>query len=251
MIALTDIHKVYKRGAQTFAALRDVHLQVASGAILGLVGHSGAGKATLLRTINMLNVPTGGQVQVGGQDLTRLDPAGLREARKHIGMVFQHFNLLASATVYDNIALPLRLMDQTPAQVARRLHDLLGWLDLEAHAHKYPAQLSGGQKQRVGIARAICGDVRVLLCDEATSALDPASADNILELLRSITRELALTVVMVTHDMHVVRSLCDEVVVMDQGTIVERGATADLLRAPRHAAAQRLLASRLYPSHAA
>ena len=251
MIALTNIHKIYKRGTQTFAALHDVHLQLASGTIAGMIGHSGAGKSTLLRTINMLNTPTRGRVQVDGQDLTRLDPAGLREARKRIGMVFQHFNLLASSTVYDNIALPLRLMGKTPAQVARRLRDLLGWLDLETHAHKYPAQLSGGQKQRVGIARAICGDVRVLLCDEATSALDPASADNILALLRSVAHEIALTVVMVTHDMHVVRSLCDEVIVMDQGTIVERGATADLLRAPRHAASQRLLAPRTSPSHAA
>ena len=251
MIALTNIHKVYTRGTDTFAALHDIYLHVAQGSIVGIVGHSGAGKSTLLRTINMLDVPTCGQVQVGGQDLTRLGATQLREARRRIGMVFQHFNLLASATVYDNIALPLRLMHQSPAPIARRLRDLLRWLDLAPHAHKYPAQLSGGQKQRVGIARAICGDVRVLLCDEATSALDPACADNILELLRAIARELALTVVMVTHDMHVVQSLCDAVVVMDQGTIVERGAVADVLGAPKHAASQRLLASRLSPSRAA
>ena len=251
MITLTDIRKVYTRGVKAFVALHDIHLNIASGTTLGIVGASGAGKSTLLRTINMLNIPTSGQVQVDGHDLTRLDASALRDARRGMGMVFQHFNLLASATVYDNIALPLRLMQQEPEQVAARLRDLLTWLELTAHAHKYPSQLSGGQKQRVGIARAICGDVRVLLCDEATSALDPASADSILTLLRTIRQELGLTIVLVTHDMHVVQKLCDEVVVMDQGTIVERGAAASVLRAAQHAATQRLLASHLTTARAA
>lgn len=241
MIDLTDVHKIYTRGTHTFTALESIHLHIASGDIVGVVGPSGAGKSTLLRTINMLTPPTRGEVTVHREHLTALGATRLRQIRQSIGMVFQHFNLLATATVYDNIALPLRLMNRPSAAIERRLHDLLHWLDLQHHAHKYPAQLSGGQKQRVGIGRAICGDVRVLLCDEATSALDPKSVDTILQLLRNIHQQMNMTLVVVTHDMRVVQRLCRRVIVMDAGKIVEHGSVTDVFAAPQHPVSQRLL----------
>ncbi len=223
-------------------ALDQVDLRVEAGEIFGLIGYSGAGKSTLLRCVNLLERPTQGEVWVDGQEMTRLNKRELQAARRQIGMIFQHFHLLASATVADNVAFPLRLAHQRGADVTSRVNELLDWVGLSEHAHKYPAQLSGGQKQRVAIARALATRPKILLCDEATSALDPETTRQILDLILRVNRELGVTVVVVTHEMSVVRRVCDHVAVMEAGRIVESGSVVDTFLFPKHELTRKLLA---------
>lgn len=241
MIELEQVHKSYALGLRRVTALRGVDLRVNAGEVFGIIGASGAGKSTLLRLINLLERPDSGRLQVAGQDLLALDEAGLRGARQRIGMIFQHFNLLASKTVAENVAWPLKIAGRSAAEIAPRVAALLARVGLAEQAHKYPAQLSGGQKQRVGIARALATEPRVLLCDEATSALDPETTRSILTLLAEINRELGLTIVLITHEMDVVRRVCDRVAVLDGGLIVEQGPVAEVFLHPQHATTRRFV----------
>ncbi|WP_018130633.1 methionine ABC transporter ATP-binding protein [Effusibacillus pohliae] len=234
MIELRNLHKEYRVGKHSVPALRGIDLSIEKGEIFGVIGHSGAGKSTLIRCINLLERPTSGTVTVDGVNLTALDGRRLQEERRQIGMIFQHFNLLSSATVADNIVFPLKLAKRTQAEIDRKVGELLALVGLEAHRDKYPAQLSGGQKQRVGIARALANDPKVLLCDEATSALDPQTTNSILTLLRDINRQFGITIVLITHEMHVVRSICDRVAVIDGGRVVEAGPVANVFLKPHH-----------------
>ncbi|WP_138495239.1 methionine ABC transporter ATP-binding protein [Paenibacillus pinistramenti] len=234
MIELKDITKIYGSKAKATTALKDLNLTVEQGEIFGVIGHSGAGKSTLIRCINLLERPSSGEVWVGGRNLTSLGKRELQLQRRRIGMIFQHFNLLSSATVYDNIAFPLKLAGVDKAAVKSKVEELLKLVGLEAHSGKYPSQLSGGQKQRVGIARALANDPDVLLCDEATSALDPQTTDSILKLLLDINRKLGLTILLITHEMHVIQSICDRVAVIHAGGIVEQGPVAEVFLKPKH-----------------
>lgn len=236
MIEFQKVHKAYHVSGQEIPALHPTDLSIENGQVFGLIGHSGAGKSTLLRLINRLEQPSGGRILVDGDDITALDNTGLRAFRQQVGMIFQHFNLLASRTVADNIALPLQLAGRHDrAQITRKVEALLEWVGLQAHARKYPAQLSGGQKQRVGIARALATEPKILLCDEATSALDPQTTAQVLQLLARVNRELDLTVVLITHEMDVIRRVCDNVAVMDGGRIVEQGPVTQVFLHPSHA----------------
>ncbi|WP_238653571.1 methionine ABC transporter ATP-binding protein [Paenibacillus piscarius] len=234
MIELKDLTKVYGKGSKQAVALSGLSLSIRKGEIFGVIGHSGAGKSTLIRCINLLERPTQGEVWVDGVELTSLSQGQLQEQRRKIGMIYQHFNLLSSATVYDNIAFPLRLAKAPKAQIDAKVKELLALVGLEEHSSKYPAQLSGGQKQRVGIARALASDPDVLLCDEATSALDPQTTDSILRLLLDINRKFHLTIVLITHEMHVIQSICDRVAVIHGGGIVEQGEVAQVFLKPQH-----------------
>ena len=242
MIRLEGVTRRFGSAAGARTALDGVDLSVAAGEVFGVVGRSGAGKSTLVRTINLLERPDAGRVCVGDEELTGLKPAAMRVARRRIGMIFQHFNLMHSRTIRDNIALPLVLEGRSRAEVARRVDELMERIGLTEHARKYPAQLSGGQKQRVGIARALACEPGILLCDEATSALDPETTEDILALLDALNRDLGLTLVLITHEMEVVRRVCDRVAVMEAGRIVETGATADVFLHPQTPATRSLLA---------
>lgn len=242
MIKLDHITQTYKTPeGREFKALDDVSIEIRPGEIFGIIGRSGAGKSTLVRCINLLNRPSEGTVTVDGKNLTELSEDELRESRRSIGMIFQHFNLLSSRTVYDNVALPLELVG-TPKNVIReKVEPLLELVGLTEHAHKYPSQLSGGQKQRVGIARALTNDPKVLLSDEATSALDPETTVATLALLKRINKELGLTIVMITHEMQVVKQICERVVVMNYGKIVEQGKVVDIFMSPQHETTKALI----------
>ncbi|ELZ3618711.1 TPA: methionine ABC transporter ATP-binding protein, partial [Pseudomonas aeruginosa] len=232
----------YRVAGREIPALQPTRLNIQAGQIFGLIGHSGAGKSTLLRLINRLEEPSGGRILVEGEDVTALDAEGLRRFRQRVGMIFQHFNLLSSKTVADNIAMPLRLAGGfSRAEVDARVSELLARVGLSDHARKYPAQLSGGQKQRVGIARALACRPSILLCDEATSALDPQTTASVLQLLAEINRELKLTIVLITHEMDVIRRVCDQVAVMDGGAIVEQGDVADVFLHPQHPTTRRFV----------
>ncbi len=241
MIQLDGIHHTYRGGNGPVHALRGVDLRVQRGEVFGVIGRSGAGKSSLVRTINLLNRPDQGRVWVDGQDLTALNAAGLRRARHGIGMVFQHFNLLSSRTVFDNVALPLELAGLSRREIRERVQPLLELVGLGALGERYPAQISGGQKQRVGIARALASRPKVLLSDEATSALDPETTRSILALLQQINRELGLTVVLITHQMQVIKQVAHRVAVMDAGQIVEQGETLQVFSAPQHETTRSLL----------
>ncbi|MCO2646854.1 methionine ABC transporter ATP-binding protein [Pseudomonas aeruginosa] len=242
MIEFHDVHKTYRVAGREIPALQPTRLNIQAGQIFGLIGHSGAGKSTLLRLINRLEEPSGGRILVEGENVTALDAEGLRRFRQRVGMIFQHFNLLSSKTVADNIAMPLRLAGGfSRAEVDARVSELLARVGLSDHARKYPAQLSGGQKQRVGIARALACRPSILLCDEATSALDPQTTASVLQLLAEINRELKLTIVLITHEMDVIRRVCDQVAVMDGGAIVEQGDVADVFLHPQHPTTRRFV----------
>ncbi|MBH9382065.1 methionine ABC transporter ATP-binding protein [Pseudomonas aeruginosa] len=242
MIEFHDVHKTYRVAGREIPALQPTRLNIQAGQIFGLIGHSGAGKSTLLRLINRLEEPSGGRILVEGEDVTALDAEGLRRFRQRVGMIFQHFNLLSSKTVADNIAMPLRLAGGfSRAEVDARVSELLARVGLSDHARKYPAQRSGGQKQRVGIARALACRPSILLCDEATSALDPQTTASVLQLLAEINRELQLTIVLITHEMDVIRRVCDQVAVMDGGAIVEQGDVADVFLHPQHPTTRRFV----------
>ena len=233
MIRLVNVEKTYFSKAGDIAALKKTNIEVKEGEIFGIIGLSGAGKSTLIRCINMLEVPTGGQVFVDGQELTAMNEAQLRKARQNIGMIFQHFNLLASRTVFDNIAFPLEIQGLPKDKIAERVGELLDLVQLRDRADYYPSQLSGGQKQRVGIARALASNPKVLLSDEATSALDPQTTKSILQLLRDINKRLNLTIVMITHQMEVVKEICDRVAVIENGVIIEEGTMYKVFTEPQ------------------
>ena len=243
MIRFEAASKSYQVNGALVPALQPVDLTIEKGEVFGIIGHSGAGKSTLLRMINLLERPTAGKVLIEGRDVTLAEGAELRRLRAGIGMIFQHFNLLSSRTVADNVAFPLRLHgDLAEADIAARVDELLKLVGLEAHAAKYPAQLSGGQKQRVGIARALASKPGILLCDEATSALDPQTTASVLELLADINRRLGLTIVLITHEMDVIRRVCDRVAVLDAGQVVEMGGVADVFLHPQHPTTRRFVA---------
>ncbi|MCG7362343.1 methionine ABC transporter ATP-binding protein [Roseomonas sp. ACRSG] len=222
------------RNGSVTKALDGVSLDVAQGEIFGIVGRSGAGKSTLIRCVNLLERPTQGEVRVLGEDLMLLDDAALRQRRRSIGMVFQHFNLLSSRTVAENVAFPLEIAGVPKAERAARVAEVLGLVGLTQKAENYPAQLSGGQKQRVGIARALAPRPRILLCDEATSALDPETTHDILGLIRDLRNKLDLTVLLITHEMAVVKEICDRVAVMEAGKVLEQGRVFDVFTRPTH-----------------
>ncbi len=232
MIAFRGVSKVYTAGGREVAALRNVSLRVEAGEVHGVLGQSGAGKSTLIRCANLLERPSEGSVHVDGQDLLALSPEALRRARQGIGMIFQHFNLFPSKTVAANVAYPLEVAGFPRAQVRERVEELLSLVGLSDKALAYPSQLSGGQKQRVGIARALAPRPRVLLSDEATSALDPETARSVLELLRDINRRLGVTLLLITHQMDVVKAICDSVSVLERGRLVEQGKVTELLARP-------------------
>ncbi|MBD9464674.1 methionine ABC transporter ATP-binding protein [Pseudomonas sp. Pdm06] len=242
MIEFQDVHKTYRVAGRDIPALHPTSLTIENGQVFGLIGHSGAGKSTLLRLINRLEDSTGGKIIVDGEEVTALDASGLRRFRQQVGMIFQHFNLLASKTVADNVALPLTLAGElSRSEIDQRVAELLARVGLSDHAKKYPAQLSGGQKQRVGIARALATKPKILLCDEATSALDPQTTASVLQLLAEINRELKLTIVLITHEMDVIRRVCDQVAVMDAGVIVEQGPVAEVFLHPKHSTTKRFV----------
>lgn len=222
MISLKNISKTYTSENIKVEALKNISIEIEEGEICGVIGFSGAGKSTLVRCINLLEEPTSGKVFVDNQELTSLKSKELREARKNIGMIFQHFNLMKSKTVFKNIAYPLKDSGLSKEQIKTRVHELLELVGLSDKASSYPNHLSGGQKQRVAIARALANNPKVLLCDEATSALDPQTTQSILKLLKDINRKLGLTIVIITHEMNVVKEICDKVVVMENGYIVEQ-----------------------------
>ncbi|WP_094606739.1 Methionine import ATP-binding protein MetN [Sporomusa silvacetica DSM 10669] len=242
MIKLTNVTKTYV-GKNDVHALKGVSLTVEPGEIYGIIGLSGAGKSTLIRCINMLEKPTEGSVIVDGQELTSLSTDKLREARKKIGMIFQHFNLLSSRTVYDNIAFPLELEGRSKQEIEQTITPLLELVGLTDKKYHYPSQLSGGQKQRVGIARALANNPEVLLCDEATSALDPQTTKSILELLQDVNRKLKLTIVLITHEMHVIKEICHHVAVIENGLIIEQGKVIDVFTNPQSATAKEFVGS--------
>jgi len=223
MIEIKNVNKVFYLGEQKINALQDIDLTIKQGCIYGVIGSSGAGKSTLIRCVNLLERPTNGNVIVDGIDLTTLSNQDLTLARRKIGMIFQHFNLLSSRTVFDNVSLPLELAGLSQAVINKKVDSLLELVGLTDKHDTYPANLSGGQKQRVAIARALASDPKVLLCDEATSALDPATTQSILELLRKINQKLNLTILMITHEMAVVKGICSEVAIIGDGKLVEQG----------------------------
>ena len=243
VIEIQNVSKSFRSRAGQVAALDGVSLSIERGEVFGVIGRSGAGKSTLIRMINLLERPSAGRVLVEGVDVTALSPAELRAFRRRVGMIFQHFGLLSSQTVADNVAYPLRLEGKLPAtQIRSRVGELLDRVGLSDQARKYPAQLSGGQKQRVGIARALATGPDILLCDEATSALDPETTREVLGLIGEINRELGLTVVLITHAMEVVRQVCDRVAVLDAGRLAETGPAAQVLLHPQHPASRLLVA---------
>lgn len=240
-IVFEGIGKVYRDKGREVRALSNVSFTVQHGEIFGIIGRSGAGKSTLLRTINALETPSQGQVLIHGVNPALLDENALVQQRRKIGMIFQHFNLLSAKTVFENVALPLKVAGTKLGILHERVHELLDLVGLADKATTYPAQLSGGQKQRVGIARALVHSPEILLCDEATSALDPEITESILHLLRTINRQLEITIVLITHDMAVIRNLCDRVLVLDQGEAQELGPVWEVFGAPAAATTQALL----------
>ncbi|WP_350306772.1 methionine ABC transporter ATP-binding protein MetN [Photorhabdus viridis] len=246
MIKLFHINKIFQQGARSINALSDISLHVPQGQIYGVIGSSGAGKSTLIRCVNMLERPTSGQILVDGQDLTILSDSDLTHARRRIGMIFQHFNLLSSRTVFGNIALPLELDNVPKAEIKKRVDELLELVGLADKHDAYPANLSGGQKQRVAIARALANSPKVLLCDEATSALDPATTRSILELLKDINRRLGLTILLITHEMDVVKRICDQVAVISGGQLIEQDIVSEVFSHPKTPIAQAFIQSTLH-----
>ncbi|WP_295354402.1 ATP-binding cassette domain-containing protein [uncultured Succinivibrio sp.] len=245
MITLENIHKIYELDhGKKLHALKGIDLHINKGEIFGVIGLSGAGKSTLIRIINMLELPTEGRVIIDGEDITSYREAKLRKVRQSIGMIFQQFNLLSSKTVFENVAFPLELDESlSKDQIKTRVHELLKMVELDDKADVYPAQLSGGQKQRVGIARALATNPKILLCDEATSALDPKTTSSILKLLTTLRDKLDLTIVIITHQLEVIKECCDRVAVIDGGLISEKGNTIDLFANPQKDLTKRLVSA--------
>ncbi|MGU3414682.1 methionine ABC transporter ATP-binding protein [Enterobacteriaceae bacterium C34A] len=241
MIVLNQIRKIFDHGKAPITAVDDVSLTVDKGQIYGIIGYSGAGKSTLIRLLNGLEKPTSGSVLINGQDIAAAKGETLRRARLKISMVFQHFNLLWSRTVSENIAFSMQIAGAPKAQIKARVAELIDLVGLNGRENAYPSQLSGGQKQRVGIARALANSPDVLLCDEATSALDPQTTDQILDLLLDINRRFGLTIVLITHEMHVVRKICDRVAVMENGKVVEEGEVIRVFTHPQQPITQQFV----------
>ncbi|RJL18144.1 methionine ABC transporter ATP-binding protein [Paracoccus siganidrum] len=240
-VRFKGVGKTYRAGSGDVRALDGIDMDIRAGEVFGIIGRSGAGKSSLLRTINRLEQPSQGRVLVDGQDIGRLDEAALVALRRRIGMIFQHFNLLSAKTVRENVALPLRVAGVPRPERETRVTEALELVGLKDKGDAYPSRLSGGQKQRVGIARALVGRPEILLCDEATSALDPETTLSILTLLRDINARLGLTIVLITHEMSVIREICDRVLVLEAGRIAEQGPVWQVFGAPRHPATQALL----------
>lgn len=234
MIELKNAHKTFTRKGITIEALKGINLKVEKGDIFGVIGYSGAGKSTLIRLVNYLERPTEGQVLVNGRDLGTYTDKELRLAKKNIGMIFQHFNLLESKKVFDNVAIPLVLLKKSKSEIRQRVEELLEFVGLSDKAGSYPSELSGGQKQRVGIARALASNPSILLCDEATSALDPQTTQSILQLLKRINAEYNITVMIITHEMSVIQEICNKVAVMEEGRIIEQGSVMEVFGHPQH-----------------
>lgn len=233
MIALKNITKTFTVSDKEVHAVQDVSLTINDKDIFGIIGFSGAGKSTLVRCINLLERPTSGSVEIDGQELTKLSPKELRAARKKIGMIFQHFNLMPSRTIFGNVAYPLKGSGLTKQQIKDKVHELLELVGISEKENAFPRQLSGGQKQRVAIARALANDPKILLCDEATSALDPQTTKSILKLLKKVNETLGITVVVITHEMAVVKDICNRVAVMDHGEVIEEGEVFSVFAAPK------------------
>ena len=235
MIVLQHVSKVFAGSDKTkqVHAVDDVSLTIQDGDIFGIIGFSGAGKSTLVRCINLLERPTSGSVEVDGQELTRMSAKELRQARKKIGMIFQHFNLMPSRTIFGNVAYPLRGSGLSKEEIREKVHSLLELVGIADKENAYPSQLSGGQKQRVAIARALANDPKILLCDEATSALDPQTTKAILRLLHHLNQTLGITIVVITHEMAVVKEICNRVAVMDHGKVVEEGTVFSVFATPK------------------
>lgn len=234
MIEIKDVYKTYKRKQDEINALKGVNLEINTGDIFGVIGYSGAGKSTLIRLVNYLEKPTTGEIVVDGQVLSGLNTNQLRTMKKQIGMIFQHFNLLESKSIYDNVAIPLVLSKQPKNKIRERAMELLDFVGLSDKAKSYPNELSGGQKQRVGIARALASNPKILLCDEATSALDPQTTQSILQLLKKINTEYNITIMIITHEMSVIQEVCNRVAVMEQGQVIEQGSVLDVFGHPKH-----------------
>ncbi|MFB6467511.1 methionine ABC transporter ATP-binding protein [Cytobacillus sp. Hz8] len=241
MITISNVKKIYSSKNSSITAVEDVNLEVNSGEIFGVIGYSGAGKSTLIRMLNGLEIPTEGTVTVADKLISKIKGSALRKARQEISMIFQHFNLLWSRTVRENIAFPLEIAGVSKAERKKRVDELIKLVGLEGRENSYPSQLSGGQKQRVGIARALANNPKVLLCDEATSALDPQTTDSILDLLVDINKRLGLTIVLITHEMHVIRKICHRVAVMEEGKIVEIGSVLDVFKNPQQSITKRFV----------
>ena len=243
MIKLNNITKIFTLPDKKLTALDNVSLHVPKGQICGVIGASGAGKSTLIRCVNLLERPTHGAVIIDDVDLTQLSEAELVKTRRQIGMIFQHFNLLTSRTVFENVALPLELENKSKAEIQEKTTALLALVGLSDKHNVYPSNLSGGQKQRVAIARALASDPKVLLCDEATSALDPATTQSILKLLKEINRTLGITILLITHEMEVVKRICDQVAVIDKGRLIEQGTVSEIFSNPKTELAQEFISS--------
>lgn len=233
MIRFENLCKTFQSREKDFEALKEISFEIGRGDIYGIIGYSGAGKSTLVRMVNALEKPTSGKVFVNDKDLSTLNEKELRKLRKDIGMIFQQFNLLESKTIFDNVAIPLKLNKVPKKEIEARVEELLEFVELSDKRNAYPGQLSGGQKQRVGIARALATNPSILLCDEATSALDPKTTDSILELLKKINETLHITIVIITHEMHVIQKICNKVAVMDYGEVVETGDVLNVFANPQ------------------
>ncbi|WEV47853.1 methionine ABC transporter ATP-binding protein [Acinetobacter sp. ESL0695] len=237
-VSIKGVNKYY---ANQVHALKDIHLEVKQGVICGVIGRSGAGKSSLLRTLNGLESISTGQLHVLGETISELNYTDLIRLRQRVGMIFQHFNLMSTKTVWENVALPLIVAGVKTQEIISRVEKILALVGLENKKESYPSQLSGGQKQRVGIARALIHNPEILLCDEATSALDPESTQMILKLLKKVNKQLGITIILITHEMQVIRDLCDEVVVIDQGEIIEKGAVWKVFSSPQKMITKELL----------
>lgn len=250
LINVNSVKKIYSSRSGKVTAVDHVDLNIHSGEIFGIIGYSGAGKSTLIRMLNGLEIPTEGSVSVAGHEVSKIKGSELRKARQEISMIFQHFNLLWSRTVKENIAFPLEIAGVKKTARDKKVLELIKLVGLEGREDAYPSQLSGGQKQRVGIARALASDPKVLLCDEATSALDPQTTDAILDLLVDINKRLGLTIVLITHEMHVIRKICHRVAVMEDGKVVETGPVIDVFKQPKKEITKRFVQQVIEPEDA-
>lgn len=241
MIKIKSITKNYQTKEKDVLAVNDVNLTIEKGEIYGIIGYSGAGKSTLIRLLNNLETPTTGEVIINDKNVSQLKGKELRDFRKGIGMIFQHFNLLWSRTVIDNIMLPLELSNVPKEERLKKAQELIELVGLKGREQAYPSELSGGQKQRVGIARALANEPEILLCDEATSALDPQTTNEVLDLLLDINQKLGLTIVLITHEMNVIRKICHKVAVMEHGKVIESGEVLSLFRNPQHEVTERFV----------
>ncbi len=241
MIDILNVNKNYSTKSADITAVDDVSLQIESGEIFGVIGYSGAGKSTLIRLLNGLEEPSSGDIVIGDDTINKLSKKDLRQKRQKVSMIFQHFNLLWSRTVEENISFPLEIAGVAKKERKQRTQELIELVGLKGREKNYPSELSGGQKQRVGIARALSNEPTVLLCDEATSALDPETTDEVLELLQEIRNEMNLTIVLITHEMHVIRKICDRAAVMQSGKVVETGKVLQLFQNPSHSVTKRFV----------